>query len=138
PLASPSRRSEAMFEKAFPDEQSASNIVLIVQRRGAPDLEQDKKFIESVLEQGLRQIADVEGGLAAEHSDEGDSLFSDEESQSQGRRRRSIIARIRTPNAPGTGSWLISPDHQVLLVVLELTTEFLSNENWPTIARVEE
>jgi uncharacterized membrane protein YdfJ with MMPL/SSD domain len=31
----------------------------------------------------------------------------------------------------------VSPDHKALLVVLELTTEFLSTDNWPTIDRVE-
>src|SRR5262249_34690147 len=51
--------------------------------------------------------------------------------------KRSIIARIRTPNAPGTGALLVSPDRKVLLVVAELTTEFLSPSNWPTLARIE-
>ncbi|MCI0463582.1 MAG: MMPL family transporter, partial [Gemmataceae bacterium] len=43
----------------------------------------------------------------------------------------------RTPNAPGTGALLVSADHQALLVVLELTTEFLLRQNWPTIAKIE-
>src|SRR5262249_13137347 len=51
--------------------------------------------------------------------------------------QRSIIARVRTPNAPGSGALLVSPDGQALLMVVELTTEYLSRRNWPTIAKVE-
>src|SRR5205085_8770862 len=43
----------------------------------------------------------------------------------------------RTPNAPGAGALLVSPDRQARLVVVEMLTEFLSNENWPVIDRVE-
>src|SRR5262249_15094351 len=49
-----------------------------------------------------------------------------------------IIERIRTPNAPGSGSLLVSPDGKALLVVVELTTEFRSQRNWQTITRIED
>jgi uncharacterized membrane protein YdfJ with MMPL/SSD domain len=101
PANVPSRRGEDLLRQAFPDDRLASTVVLVVQRTGgASDLERDKKFIEDVLEPGLRQIADDEGGLAAADTDE--PLFADEGMPAQP--RRSIIARIRTPNAPGAGA----------------------------------
>jgi RND superfamily putative drug exporter len=152
PPDSASRRAEEVFAKAFPDDQSASNIVLIVHRtdneRG--HLDQDLKFIDDVLEPALRQIAEAEGGLAGQATPSEEPLFPDEatpppesvrsgESNRPGQpERRSIIARIRTPNAPGTGALLVSPDEQALLVVVELTTEFLASGNWPTITKIED
>src|SRR5438477_41227 len=62
PAEVPSRVSETLFEKAFPDEQLGSNIVILLRRddTGTAHLEQDKKFIEDVIEPGLRQIAEAE------------------------------------------------------------------------------
>ena len=65
-------------------------------------------------------------------------LFGDEAETSAKPKQRSIIARIRTPNAPGLGALLVSEDKKALLVVLELTTDFLAKRNWPTIAKVED
>src|SRR5439155_8444411 len=53
-------------------------------------------------------------------------------------KQRSIIARIRTPNAPGSGALLVSADHLALLVEMELTTDFMVNTNWPIIHKVED
>ena len=102
---------------------------------GSDKLRRDRKFISDVIEPGLRQIAEEEGGLASEEKPSEEPLFSDEPAPKPA--HTSIIERIRTPNAPGSGALLISPDGQVLLVVIELTTEFLSTDNWPTIDKVE-
>src|SRR5947209_7025940 len=83
PESAPSRQSEAAFQKAFPDDRLASNIVLVLTRadRAPGSLEQDKKFIEDVLETDLRQIATEEGGLASEATAPEEPLFpSDTES----------------------------------------------------------
>ncbi len=140
PSNAPSRQAEAAFAQAFPEDHSASNIVLVLDRRDAANqLPTDLKFISDVLEPGLRQIAESEGGLAFEAKATDDPLFSDEgdAKPSESSQPRSIIARIRTPNAPGVGGLLVSPDEKAMLVVVELTTEFLSDRNWPTIAKVE-
>ena len=50
--------------------------------------------------------------------------------------KRSIMASIRTPNDPEAGPLLVSDDSKALLVVIELTTEFLSRDNWPTIDKI--
>jgi putative drug exporter of the RND superfamily len=134
-----SRRAEAIFAKAFPDDRLASNIVLVLYRTSsAPGgLDEDFKFIDNVIEPGLRQIADADGGLAGEPVPSDEPLFGSDADKPRPPPRRSIFARIRTPNAPGSGALLISPDGQALLVVMELTTDFLTVHNWPTITKVE-
>jgi RND superfamily putative drug exporter len=139
PADMPSVRAGEMFDKAFPNNRLSSTIVLVLHRDPSTkgQLSRDLKFIDDSLEPGLRAIAQLEGGLAGElNADE--PLFSDEDQASAKPEKRSIIARIHTPNAPGAGALLISPDHRALLVVLDLTTEFLSTENWPTIDRVKD
>jgi RND superfamily putative drug exporter len=142
PADAPSRRSEAMFAKAFPDGHLASSIVLVLHRTDpTPErFDEDLKFIEDTLEPQLRQIAIAEGGLASELTPSEEPLFGGDEdttAQSSATSKRSIIARIRTPNAPGSGVLLVSPDNQALLVVIELTTDFLSVRNWPIITKIE-
>src|SRR5262245_38224912 len=65
PPDAPSRRAQEMFAKAFPDDHLDSNIVLVVHRtdRRPGQRKHDLKFIEDVVEPGLRQIADDTGGF---------------------------------------------------------------------------
>jgi putative drug exporter of the RND superfamily len=140
PDDAPSRRAEKIYPTAFPEDQSRSTIALVLHRKDNEPghLDRDKQFISDVLEPALRKIADSEGGLAAEAVPDEGPLFGDDDKKPKQSKNRSIIARIRTPNARGAGALLVSPDERALLVVLELTTEFLTNTNWPTIARVEQ
>lgn len=140
PEEAASRRAEKMFSRAFPDDRAGSNIVLVLTRaaREPGKLKSDLKFIEDVVEPHLRQVAETEGGLASEPTASADPLFADETKPAQPAAKTPIINRIRTPNAPGSGALLISPDGQGMLVVVELTTtEFLSESNWPIIDKVE-
>ncbi len=136
----PSRRAAEVFARAFPEHQPASNIVVVLHRADpeSAHLDRDRAFIEDVLEPELRKIAEAEGGLAGQLVPSDEPLFGDELAAPAPEPPRSIIARIRTPNALGSGPLLVSPDGQALLVVLELTTDFLSRRNRPTIAKVEE
>jgi putative drug exporter of the RND superfamily len=142
PDDAPSRRAQEVYATAFPDDKSASNIVLVLHRDDQRDLAGDLNFIHDVLEPGLRRIADDQGGLVSQAApSEDERLFDDEPApppQPRPQTERSIMYRIRTPNAPGAGALLVSPDHKALLVVIELTTEFTSHANWPTITRVED
>lgn len=136
PPDAPSRLGEELFKQAFPDDPLTSNVVLVVSRpdpqtKNAADL---KKFIEDRLEPDLRQIAEEEGGLAPD-TPVRESL--EPEAEPAPARPTSIISRIRTPNAPGTGALLISPDGDAALVVVDLTTDLLTRRNWPTIQRIE-
>jgi RND superfamily putative drug exporter len=142
PPDAPSRRAEEAFAKAFPDDRPASNIVLVLSRADTKpeQRDQDLKFIEDLLEPRLRQIAEAEGGLAYEIKPSEEPLFpADNEPHTPPAtpKNRSIIARIQTPNTLGTGALRVSPDQKALLVVVELTTEFLSTLNWPVIGRIE-
>src|SRR5579885_375866 len=140
PANSPSRVAEEFFARAFPEDRLASNIVLVMHRPGGESghLDADRQFISDVLEPSLHQIAEAEGGLAYEIKPSEEPLFSEEGPRPAPPPRRSILARIRTPNAPGVGALLVSPDGEALLVVVELTTEFLAKTNWPTIERDED
>jgi RND superfamily putative drug exporter len=137
PETAPTRVADRAFQKAFPDELTHSSLVLVLERREpwAGSVTRDKQFIEDVLQPRLQEIADAEGGLASEPAAEPDTTGGAARSEE---RPRSIIARIRTPNAPGSGALLVSPSRQALLVVLELTTDFLSRRNWSTIDKVQD
>ncbi len=141
PASAPSRQAEEVYTKAFPTDRLSSNIVLVLHRTDNEQqhLKGDLAFIDTVLEPRLRKIAESEGGLAYELRPTDEPLFGRDDTASSTPApppNRSIIARIQTPNTPGLGSLLVSPDGQVLLVVIELTTEFLSNQNWPIIDKV--
>jgi RND superfamily putative drug exporter len=142
PANSPSRVADDMLVRAFPEDHTGSNVVLVIRRTpGEPGgLERDLKFTEDVLEHGLRQIADAEGGLAYQPPPANEPLFSSAGTPAPPPppKHHSIVARIRTPNTPGQGALLVSPDRKVMLVVVELTTEFLSTQNWPTITKIED
>jgi RND superfamily putative drug exporter len=139
PADAPSRRSEEVFARAFPEDKLASSIVLVLQDSNseAGHLDRDLKFIDDDLEPGIYQIAQAEGGLVGEEPASEEPLFSDESQPAPPPKPRSIIAHIRTPNAPGSGALLVSPDGRGLLVVVELTTEFLSHANWPVIDNIQ-
>jgi RND superfamily putative drug exporter len=136
PVRSPSRVAEAEFAKAFPDEPLGSNIVLVLTTEaGAAEAKKVREFIDDTLEPELRKIAVATGGLASEPAvDESDPFATPAEQTG----RKALVSRIRTPNAPGVGALLESEDGKAMLVVMELTNEFLSSENWPVITRVEE
>ena len=136
PADMPSREAGEVFAKAFPDNRSASNIVLVLRRADdSPEsLSRDMRFTEETLAPALRQIADEEGGLASEPRPSDQPLFSDEPPDQS--RPKPVVALIRTPNAPSGGAFLVSPDRRALLVEIELTNEFLSADNWPTVGKV--
>ncbi len=144
PAHVPSRIAEDMYDKAFPDDHLASNIVLVLHRDevNKSTLNSDLKFIEDTLEPALRGIANADGGLAvsvvAPPADQ--PLFGDQPAApaaaAPASTKRSIMASIRTPNDPEAGPLLVSDDNKALLVVIELTTEFLSRDNWPTIDKI--
>ena len=137
PANVPSQQAEEMFARAFPDDHLNSSIVLVIHRTDGQrgKLKNDLRFIEDVVEPGLQEIAKDMGGLASAPVDE--PLFNGDEKPKGPPPQRSIIARIHTPNAPVIGAMLVSEDEQAMLVVVELTTEFLDKGNWPTIRRVE-
>jgi RND superfamily putative drug exporter len=138
PEDEPSRVASQKLAEAFPDERFGSNIVLLI-HRAAHDpgrVESDNQFIEDVLYTELTKIVKDEGFQIGQAVASNAPLFGDESNPPpppQDTRR----ARIRTPIAPGAGAFLVSPDGAAQLVVIDLSTEFLSTDNWPTINRID-
>lgn len=137
PADMPSRTGEKMFQKAFPDDRLASTIVVVV-RDPAGNIERGRQFIADIVEPRLRHIAQAHGGIADDMKPTGDEpLFGDAPPTPAKPLDDVLVVRLRTPNAPGSGTLLVSEDGQVQLVVMELATEFLTGRNWSLIEDVE-
>lgn len=138
PEDEPSRIAVQKLAEAFPDERFGSNIVLVIHRaKNEPGrVEGDNQFIEDVLYPKLTKVVKEEGFQVGKPAPSNEPLFGDESSAPpppQNVKR----ARIRTPIAPGAGAFLVSPDGAAQLVVIDLSTEFLSTDNWPAIRKIE-
>jgi RND superfamily putative drug exporter len=134
PASAPTRLAQALFQKAFPDDRSASNLVVVLSRDDGKLTTEDRAFIENALGGGLLKIANDEGGLAgAPLVDNGDPFAEQPKKSDQ---PHSIIAHIMTPGSPGIGALLNSEDGKAALVVLDLTTDLMSHDNWATIGKV--
>ncbi len=128
-----SRVAESKFRQAFPDDLTASNMVIVLHRPGSKGshLAADKRFISDVLEPALQKVT----GLAdAPKQVADDNPFGND---TPAAKISNPVLRIRTPNAPGVGELLVSPDREALLVALELSTGFMAELNAPIVAGVE-
>ncbi len=143
PEDSPSRRAAGVYAEAFPENKAASNIVLVLYRQNRVDdtFDRDRTFIKDVLEPALREIAEAQGGLAKyptpAATEVGVNPFAEPPPTQAKAKAPSIIWDIHTPNARAIGPLLISPDGKVMLVLMELTTEFLARANWEVIEQVQ-
>src|SRR5262245_62111334 len=63
PADMPSRIAGEVYARAFPEDQTASNIAIVLRRSTEPNLDRDLRFVEEVLEPRLRQIAESHGGF---------------------------------------------------------------------------
>jgi RND superfamily putative drug exporter len=113
PDDTPSRRGEELFKRAFPDEYSASSVVLVLRRDGdgAGLSDRDREFVKRSLVPALRLQAAEAGN--------------------------SEITHIRSPDDPGVGALLVSQDKKAAVVVAELSTPYRDPRNWETLARIE-
>jgi len=128
PETTPSRRGEAAFEKAFPQQYHPSSLVLVLRRQDRELSQEDKDFVTRDLQPGLVQIQQEEGGPARPQADIR-AKGSDEQ--------RPIIAAIHTFKEPGSGGLLLSQDRKAMLVVVELNCELLEHRLWSTLANVD-
>lgn len=130
PDDAPSRTGQALFDKAFPDDLLASSVVIVAHRAdGSKELTQtDRTFLANTLKPAIEQLAADEGGLAK----------STEISRSKnGQSRHSIIAQVLTPSDRVMGPLLVSADRKAALVIVDLTTDYQENRNWPVIEKIE-
>lgn len=117
PSHASTRQAETLFNKAFPGERAASGIVLVVTRTDGGELQpEDRRFVADVLAPRLRQEFLPNGSPAS----------------------GSPVIRIRSASDKPTGVLLESADRRAELIAIELNREFLSSENWPTVAAVEQ
>src|SRR5262249_49980202 len=102
----PSRRGEALFQKAFPDGAQRSSVVVVVHRDGQGLKEGDFTAVEKTLKPALLRIAE---------------------------KNKSIVAKVQDFKEPGAGVLLTSVDGKATLVVLDLATEYTEQRNWPVL-----
>ena len=114
PPDSPSVVASDVYRKAFPQQPLGSNIVVVLVDEEPNRLDRDRAFVQDVLEPRLRQIAEAEGGIGDQPRPSDEPLFSDETKTSVPKRSAPVVARIRTPNAPGAGALLTSADQRAL------------------------
>ncbi len=139
PADSPSNLARTIFRKAFPEEMTASSIVIVLAREDGPLTNADKQLAERDLRNGLLAIAQKDGGLAAPDAEAARriNLRPEMAPKNKAPEKKSIIARIRTYYDPGSGPLFISADKKATIVIAELTLDLLSKETWPTVIEVE-
>jgi RND superfamily putative drug exporter len=125
PEDAPSQQGNRLLRQAFPNDQRASNIVIVLCRTDQELRDEDRSFVRDVVKPNLLQLAEEEGGLA------------DEITPTKSTGTPPLIADIRTLLDRGMGALLVSADRQATLVLVELTTELLEIRNWPIVAKVE-
>ena len=125
----PSRRGERLLRDAFPGLRAGSSIVIVVAREGDRRglSEADRRFIAEKLRPGLERIAQEEGGGGSGAQRPRSSRPSDP-----------IIVRILTFEDREAGPLLISEDGRASLVVIDLTSDFLSRRNIPIVGKVDD
>lgn len=113
PDDAPTRRGEELFEQAFPEDAQTAQVVIVLHRpEGERELlDQDREFVKDRLAPALKRLA-------------GDA--------------ESKISQVRTPEDEDVGLLLTSPDERAMLVLVDLTTEFLAYSIVPPVDRIEE
>jgi len=128
PADVPSRRADELFQKAFAQNLMSSSIVVVVSRVGGGELEPaDLEFVSEILKARLETIGPAGGNPAVERGG-GETSPATE---------RPLISKIRAFDDDFVGSLMMSDDRQATLVILELTTDYASHRNRPTIAAIE-
>jgi RND superfamily putative drug exporter len=129
----PSRRADELFNRAFPHDLLSSSIVVVVSRETEELQDADRQFITEVLRPRLEEIADAPGSKGAQA---GISTAASKAGQSAN--EPPVVSRIRAFDADVVGTLLISNDGRATLVILELTTDYASRQNRPTIRAIEQ
>ncbi|MEQ9411692.1 MAG: MMPL family transporter [Fuerstiella sp.] len=129
PDDSPSVEAEQLFRKYFPEHTVSSNIVLVVRRetseKGLRD--EDFRFIGLVLIPRLCRMFGLD-------EDTGVSLTPEDVPESE----RPLVKKLSWSGTRNTGPLYDSLDGKASLIVLELRTEFLDQDNLALIDQIEE
>ena len=127
PDDSPSVEAEKIFRERFPDHSGSSNIVLVVRRKTSDEglTEKDKQFIRDVLVLRVCKMFDL-------NTTTGQRL---EDASTDG--PEALVKRLFFRDSPNTGPLYDSEDGKASLIVLELKSEFLNQDNMALIDRIE-
>lgn len=128
PDDAPSRVAQEEFNRAFPEQSLASNVVLVLRRESSREglLDKDRVFMSEVLVPRLREIAGFQEGT--------DSL-----EDSANKDVDSLVTKIRWYGYNQyVGDLYDSPDGRGSLIVMELRSEFLDQSNAELIVEVED
>jgi RND superfamily putative drug exporter len=128
----PSRRADELFDKAFPRDLLASSIVVVASREDEKLRQEDIQFISDELKPELQTIAD-ESEVPAPRK-----RIRFRKAPAVHSEPRPLVASVHSVDDKGIGTLMMSADGKAALVVLELTTDFFSHLNRPTIQRIED
>lgn len=128
PEDSPSIEAEALFRKHFPDHSTSSNIVLVLRRVTSDEglQEEDFSFLREVMIPRLCRMFElnpVTGESLVEQETDGET--------------RPIVRKLSWAETKNVGPLYNSEDGKASLVVLELQSEFLDQDNTALIERIE-
>ena len=145
PEDSPSLQGEAVYREAWQADY-ASNIVIVVRRDKMQLEDRDRGFIQTVLKDELAKIIHEVGiPEPARIATESDDEAEDTETESPAEDAELDIDPLEVARQKiktfGTVNWekiLDSADGTATMVVIDLKTEFLNQDNIPLIDRIEE
>jgi RND superfamily putative drug exporter len=133
PADSPSRVGERAFAQSFPEHSRASTIAVIVRRPGPGEhlTDEDLNFVDDDLDEGDPETEfELKERLRRLLPEELEVRGEDEAAEA--------ASPVLTFRDKSTGRFLISPDRQATLVLIELQAEFLDTKNAPLIRAIEE
>lgn len=146
PEESPSLQGEAVYREAWGTDY-ASNIVVVVRRDKMQLEERDREFIQTVLKDELAKIIDEVGipepartvAVADDSPSEPETVEpAADDSEPEVDPLEVARQKIKTFGSFGWEKILDSSDGTATMVVIDLKTEFLNQDNMPLIDRVEE
>ena len=132
PSDSESHIAESLFRDAFPNGYCPSRIVIIGRREDGITAD-DEAFFDDKTDESEFPITDPSRKFELrEHL----TQFAADE-VAEGKNSPPIISRIRSFADPHTGRFLRSEDKKAILLVVELTTEFMDGRNHEPLAKIE-
>lgn len=124
PDTMPSRRGEALMNKAFPGRQTSSNIVIVAVRDAEGGLtDDDRSFIDDTLRPALEEIRDRLNSPKATVRERADSPTK-------------LLGDIHTFSDTGIGDLLTSDDQKASLITIELPIDYQDTRNWEPVQEI--
>jgi putative drug exporter of the RND superfamily len=136
PANSPSRLGTRVFDQAFPNDASASNVVLVVYRDQGQLSAADHEFVDAVLAPRLEALRLPASSDSAEASSAAKRRGPDENSDADAD-AESPITQVSTASSSGMSGILNSADGQATLLVADLRADFMSYQVVPLVAQFE-